>query len=78
MVISTSYKTELDTNTAADMTGVRDFLHEGLRMQHFSHPRVMQLTGISFDEHFAPMIITPYMHNGDLLKYLREPSNVRN
>ena len=59
------------------MSGMREFLQEGLRMRNFHHDRVMTLTGISFDDNNAPMIITPYMHNGDLQKYIMDAANVR-
>jgi serine/threonine protein kinase len=58
------------------MSGVRDFFNEGLRMRHFDHPRVLNLIGISINAQYSPLIITPYMHNGDLLTYLRKSSSV--
>jgi hypothetical protein len=54
------------------MHGKRETLNEGLRMSKFSHARVMPLIGISFDDHFSPLIITPYMCNGSLDEYLRK------
>jgi serine/threonine protein kinase len=54
------------------MNGVRDFYKEALRMRHFFHPRVLRLLGISIDAQYSPLIITPYMKNGDLLTYLKK------
>jgi hypothetical protein len=58
------------------MSGVRDFYKEGLRMRHFDHPRVLNLIGISVNAKYSPLIITPYMQNGDLLTYLKKSSSV--
>ena len=61
----------------AQMSGMRDFLQEGLVMANFRHNNVMPLIGISFDERYAPLIVTPYMVNGDLHKWLSSSQNVR-
>lgn len=45
-------------------------------MQHFGHPRLMQLIGIAFDKQFTPHIVSPYMPNGDLASYLSNHRNV--
>jgi hypothetical protein len=74
-LFDTSEHTTTCVLCAAGMHGVREFLNEGLRMRNFSHDRVMTLIGISFD-HYAPLIVTPYMYNGDLHKYLTNASNV--
>jgi len=52
---------------SAGVRGVREFLQEGIIMEHFNHPRVMSLIGISFTEANYPTIITPFMPKGDLL-----------
>ncbi len=41
-------------------------------MKKFNHPNVLKLRGICFDENDLPMILLPYMANGDLLSYIRE------
>lgn len=53
------------------------FLKEALRMKDFNHPNVLGLIGVSFDNNNAtdPMIIVPYMANGDLLEYIRNQDN---
>jgi len=48
------------------------FLKEGLRMKDLAHENVISLIGICFEPDGAPVVITPYMHNGDLYSYLRE------
>jgi hypothetical protein len=62
---------------AADTHGKHEILLEGLRMSNFAHDRILNLIGISFDEHFNPLIVTPFMPNGALLAYLRNLNNVR-
>lgn len=44
-------------------------------MKNFNHKHVLSLIGITFDKDNLPMVITPFMPNGDLLRYLRNPSN---
>ncbi|KAF8354699.1 svh-2 [Pristionchus pacificus] len=55
--------------------GISEFVNEGLMMDRFDHPRVMTLVGISFNEERMPIIVTDYMENGDLAKYLRDVKN---
>ena len=40
-------------------------------MLTFSHPNVMPLIGLSFDEE-TPLVIMPFMSNGTVLSYVRE------
>ena len=42
-------------------------------MEFFSHPHVMNLIGVCISE--SPMIIMPYMANGNLLNYLKKERN---
>lgn len=60
----------------ADASNVLDPLNEALRMINFQHAHVLSLLGVSFDECRVPHLIMPFMHHGDLRKYLqREASN---
>ncbi|UYV80662.1 hypothetical protein LAZ67_19001303 [Cordylochernes scorpioides] len=52
------------------------FLKEGLIMKDFQHRNVLSLIGVSFEDNGKPMVIIPYMANGDLLSYLRDENNV--
>lgn len=54
---------------------VHQFLQEGIKMQKFNHPNVLNLIGISFTPTNMPMIITPYLDEGDVLDYIRKPEN---
>lgn len=53
-----------------------DFINEALIMRKFQHKNVLSLIGITFDtsEKGLPMVIMPFMRNGDLLKYVRDAS----
>ncbi len=44
-------------------------------MKEFDHSNVLKLRGICFGEDDLPMILLPYMANGDLLLYLRDAEN---
>ena len=56
------------------LLGVTDkerLLKEVSLMLTFSHPNVMPLIGLSFDEE-TPLIIMPFMSNGTVLSYVRD------
>ena len=53
------------------------FLQEGMGMKNFDHPHVLQLYGIAMSTEQYPMVILPYMANGDLRSYVKEKSRVR-
>ena len=46
------------------------FLREAILMKDFCHPHVLGIIGISFDADGSPMVILPYMANGDLRQYI--------
>ena len=52
---------------------IEGMLSEILKMEAFSHPHVMNLIGVCISE--SPMIIMPYMANGNLLNYLKKERN---
>ena len=49
---------------------LESFLEECSRMQHFSHPNVLSLIGVSFDKDDNPAMVLPYISNGDVKAYL--------
>ena len=53
------------------MTDKERLLKEVSLMLTFSHPNVMPLIGLSFDEE-TPLIIMPFMLNGTVLSYVRD------
>ena len=52
------------------------FLKEALIMKDFQHRHVMRLVGICLGNDQLPLVILPFMQQGDLLSYLRDPKNV--
>ena len=55
---------------------VNSFLNEALIMKDFNHPNVLSLIGISLENGEFPVVILPFMANGDLLSYIRNERNV--
>ena len=48
------------------------FIQEALIMKDFCHHRVLHLIGVSFSDDMSPLVVTPFMANGDLLAFLRD------
>jgi len=46
------------------------FLREAILMKDFHHNHVLGVIGVSFDSDASPMVILPYMANGDLRQYI--------
>uniref|UniRef100_A0A9J2PB26 Protein kinase domain-containing protein n=1 Tax=Ascaris lumbricoides TaxID=6252 RepID=A0A9J2PB26_ASCLU len=66
----------IDSHNDGVVSGVSEFLREGLIMANFNHPNVAQLIGISLTNNNCPLIITDYLANGDLRHYIINPNNV--
>ena len=64
------YFTDLNPNKKNE-----EFLNEGLLMKDSIHPNVLNLIGICFDTDESPLVILPFMSNGDLLSYIRNENN---
>jgi hypothetical protein len=45
-------------------------------MRNFKHERILELIGISFDTNNAPLIVTPFLKNGNVRDYVRNANNV--
>ena len=45
-------------------------------MTKFDSDRVLKLIGVAYKHSYSPIVVTEYMHNGDLVNYLRDESNV--
>jgi len=56
---------------------IESFLAEGVIMKDFNHPHILRLLGMSIDERGNPMVILPYMANGDLRSYVKDKTRVR-
>ena len=44
-------------------------------MKEFKHENVLTLIGVYFEKEGLPMVILPFMSNGDVLSYLRNEDN---
>ena len=49
-------------------------LKEVTTMLSFSHPNVMSLIGVCFDQEM-PLVIMPFMSNGSVLRFVKEKRN---
>jgi len=52
------------------------FLREAVIMKDFRHPNVLHIVGITFDCDSSPMVVLPFMANGDMRQYILNPSLV--
>jgi serine/threonine protein kinase len=55
-----------------DRHSVENFLKEGVIMKNFRHPHVLQLLGVVVGPSNEPMVILPFMANGDLRSYVKD------
>ncbi|XP_067683661.1 hepatocyte growth factor receptor-like [Haliotis asinina] len=60
-------KSMQDNNQNMDLAS---FVEEALVMKSFDHENVLRLLGISVNESQQPMVILPFMSNGDLMSYV--------
>lgn len=52
------------------------FLKEALIMKDFCHEHVLNLIGVCFNpDDGSPLVIIPFMPNGDVLTYIRDEKN---
>jgi serine/threonine protein kinase len=54
---------------------IEAFLKEGMLMKDFHHRHVLSLIGVAFGDHGIPMIVLPFMKNGNLKTYIMDPDN---
>ncbi|XP_059172415.1 macrophage-stimulating protein receptor-like [Physella acuta] len=52
---------------------LKGFVQEAVMMREFQHPNVLGLVGLSEKEPGVPYVVLPFMENGDLLTYVRDP-----
>ncbi|XP_055958284.1 hepatocyte growth factor receptor isoform X2 [Patella vulgata] len=58
-----------------DEKELNTFLEEALIMKDFSHENVLKLMGVCLADQAIPYVVLPFMKNGDLLSYIRNPGN---
>ena len=49
-----------------------DFIKEGLVMIDFKHANVLSLIGVVYERKDLPLVVLPYMENGDLCSFIRQ------
>jgi len=55
------------TDTVEEMSeDIKKFLEEGMFMINFRHPNVLSLIGVVFERKDRPLVILPFMENGNL------------
>lgn len=59
-----------------DQKMIEKFLQEGIAMKNFNHPHVLSLIGLCLGYKKEPMVILPFMANGDLRTYVKDQSKV--
>ncbi|CAK8674438.1 hepatocyte growth factor receptor-like [Clavelina lepadiformis] len=64
-----------------DPEDIEKFLREGVMMRGLDHPNVLSLIGVCVDADVdqgrtSPLIVLPFMKNGDLRTFLRDGNNV--
>ncbi|VDI82559.1 proto-oncogene tyrosine-protein kinase Met [Mytilus galloprovincialis] len=58
-----------------EVQDINAILNEALIMKDFEHPNVLSLIGISVAPGEFPLVIIPFVTNGDLLSYIRSDDN---
>lgn len=59
------------TSDASSQMDIDEFISESAIMAKFDHPNILKLLGVCFDtENGLPLIILPFVANGDLRAYL--------
>ncbi|RWS12104.1 hepatocyte growth factor receptor-like protein, partial [Dinothrombium tinctorium] len=74
--IEVAVKTLHNAKGSTQNIDYESFLQEGLMMKDFKHENVLSLIGVCFDANQSPMVILPFMANGDLLTYVRCDENI--
>lgn len=64
------------TDSNLDQKMVENFVQEGIIMKNFNHPHVLSLLGLCLGFRKEPMVILPFMANGDLRTFVKDKSRV--
>ncbi|XP_033644028.1 hepatocyte growth factor receptor-like isoform X1 [Asterias rubens] len=69
-----SFQVAIKTLLRGETDDISNFLREGIMMKDFKHPHVLQLIGVCINKNNLPLVVLPYMKNGDLLTFVRDPT----
>ena len=67
-------KFKLQCNASTEVSSheeIEEFVTKSALILNFDHPNVLGLLGICFAQDIVPLIVLPYMENGDLQSFLR-------
>jgi len=56
---------------------LENFLSEGVLMIDFKHENVLSLVGVVYEPGERPLVVLPYMENGDLCSFVKKNDLVR-
>jgi len=56
---------------------LENFLSEGVLMIDFKHENVLSLVGVVYEPGERPLVVLPYMENGDLCSLVKRDDLVR-
>jgi len=56
---------------------LENFLAEGVLMIDFKHANVLSLVGVVYEQGERPLVVLPYMKNGDLCSFVKKYDLVR-
>jgi len=59
-----------------DEKTLETILRESVAMKNFNHPRLVSLIGLCLGSRFNPVVILPFMINGNLRTYIKDKSKV--
>ena len=66
------FKPQYNVSTeASSHKEIEDFIAKSALILNFDHPNVLGLLGICFAQDIVPLVVLPYMENGDLQSFLR-------
>ncbi|CAG2173532.1 unnamed protein product [Oppiella nova] len=70
-----SYKKVAAKTINESEVNVDALINEAISIRDFNHKNILSLVGVTFDDTEMPIILLPFMENGDLLTYLRNGNN---
>lgn len=64
------------TGPVLDEDALETILRESVVMSSFNHPRLVSLIGLCLNSQTNPVVILPFMLNGNLRTYIKDRSRV--
>ena len=75
-LVDTPFQLCICVDSDLNQKAVENFVQEGIIMKNFNHPHVLSLLGLCLGYKKEPMVILPFMANGDLRSYVKDKSRV--